>query len=175
MDIWMRAFGEKFDYKMIERYKGVKYSLEACEYLEMAVQQFDIFEKTIESLKVAEQNLKDKYIGPVKNKFLEYALLIENAIGEKLEMSKDFEIFYERNGKNRSERHLSSGLRSICAFCFRLALLDNMFKDNKPFIILDDPFMSLDEIHIDKVRKIIYNLSSKVQIIYFTCHESRKI
>lgn len=153
--------------------------LSKIESLEIKIKEykakFDIFEKTIESLKVAEQNLKDKYIGPVKNKFLEYALLIENAIGEKLEMSKDFEISYERNGKNRSERHLSSGLRSICAFCFRLALLDNMFKDNKPFIILDDPFMSLDESHIAKVKEIIYNLSSKVQIIYFTCHESRKI
>ena len=137
--------------------------------------KYDIFEKTIYSLKKAEQNLKDKYIGPVKEKFVTYANMIESIIGEKVSMSKDFEIYYEVNGKNRSEKHLSSGLKSICALCFRLALLDNMYIDEKPFIILDDPFALLDETHMDKAKEIINKLSSEVQIIYITCHESRKI
>lgn len=149
------------------------------ENLEQQIKEFkskyDIFEKTIYSLKTAEQNLKDKYIGPVKERFLTYANMIESIIGEKVSMSKDFEIYYEVNGKNRSEKHLSSGLKSICALCFRLALLDNMYIDEKPFIILDDPFALLDEAHMDKAKEIINKLSSEVQIIYFTCHESRKI
>ena len=74
-----------------------------------------------------------------------------------------------------SEKHLSSGFKSICALCFRLALLDNMYLTDKPFIILDDPFVLLDEKHLEKTHEIIKELSKDLQIVYFTCHNSRKI
>ena len=45
MDIWHRAFGEKFDYHMIERYIGTKFDKRACELLYQAVEQYDIFNK----------------------------------------------------------------------------------------------------------------------------------
>lgn len=134
-----------------------------------------LYQKTIDALKQAEQNLKDKYIGPIKDKFLEYANLIEKTLGDKLTMDKNYEISFERHGKNRSEKHLSSGIRSICALCFRLALIDNMYKEDKPFIIMDDPFVNLDEKHIVKAKEIINSLSKNMQIVYFTCHNSRDI
>lgn len=45
MDIWHTAFGEKFDYHMIERYIGTKFDERACELLYQAVEQYDIFNK----------------------------------------------------------------------------------------------------------------------------------
>ncbi len=45
MDIWHTAFGEKFDYHMIERYIGTKFDKGACELLYQAVEQYDIFNK----------------------------------------------------------------------------------------------------------------------------------
>lgn len=45
MDIWHTAFGEKFDYHMIERYIGTKFDKRACELLYQAVEQYDIFNK----------------------------------------------------------------------------------------------------------------------------------
>jgi uncharacterized protein YhaN len=42
-------------------------------------------------------------------------------------------------------------------------------------IILDDPFESLDPIKLEKAKELIKDLSNDWQIIYFTCHESRKI
>ena len=45
MDIWHTAFGEKFDYHMIERYIGTKFDNRACELLYQAVEQYDIFNK----------------------------------------------------------------------------------------------------------------------------------
>ncbi len=126
-------------------------------------------------LSLAEQNLKDKYVKPVRDEFLVYANLLENVLGEKVIMTKDFEVNFERNGKPRSEKHLSSGQKSICALCFRLALIKNMYKETKPFIVLDDPFVHLDGEHLTKVKTLIENLSQDMQIIYFTCHESRAL
>ena len=50
-----------------------------------------------------------------------------------------------------------------------------MYKENSPFIILDDPFTSLDKEHMEKMQLLMKELSKDRQIIYFTCHSSRKI
>lgn len=131
--------------------------------------------KTVESLKQADRNLKDKYVKPIKDQFLYYSTLLEKTLGEKITMDANFEIRYERGGKERSEKHLSSGQRSICALCFRLALIDNMYAEEKPFLILDDPFSSLDEEHIEKVKTLLSELSKKLQIVYLVCHGSRAL
>ena len=123
----------------------------------------------------AEQNLKDKYVKPVKDEFVATAKLLEELLGEKVTMTKDFEIRFERSGKERLEKHLSAGMKSICALAFRIAMIKNMYHDAKPFLVLDDPFVNLDEVHLEKVKKLVDELSKDMQIIYFTCHSSRII
>lgn len=130
---------------------------------------------TADLLKEADKQLKDRYVAPIKNNFVNYAGLLETALGERVTMTPNFEIRYERNGIERSEKHLSAGQRSICAFCFRMALIDNMYTEEKPFLILDDPFVNLDQKHMDRVKEMLKKLSEKLQLIYFTCHESRAI
>ncbi len=129
----------------------------------------------MELLEEAEGRLRDKYVQPIKNEFLYYAEIIERALGEKVVMTKNFELRFERNGMERSEKHLSSGQRSICALCFRLALIKNMYRGQLPFLILDDPFVGLDEAHMSRVREVLRSLCKDMQMVYFTCHESRKL
>lgn len=111
----------------------------------------------------------------MRDKFIDYSELLEKTLGEKITMNRDFEISFERSGKERSEKHLSTGQRTICAFCFRLALIWNMYEGEKPFLILDDPFVSLDGQHLEKVKTLLKELSKKMQIVYFSCHESRAV
>lgn len=136
---------------------------------------YDLLTRTADLLKEADKHLKDRYIAPIKNNFVNYARLLETALGDKVTMTPNFEIRYERNGMERSEKHLSAGQRSICAFCFRMALIDNMYTEEKPFLILDDPFVNLDQKHMDRVKEMLKKLSDKWQLIYFTCHVSRTI
>ena len=138
-------------------------------------QTHKLLTETCSLLRLAEQNLKDKYVKPVKDEFIKYANLIEEVLGEKVTMTKNFELRFERAGKERVEKHLSSGNKAICAFCFRIAMIKNMYKDAMPFLVLDDPFVNLDENHLEKVKKVLKELSLGTQIIYFTCHASRDI
>ncbi len=131
--------------------------------------------KTVECLKTAEINLQDRYLRPIKDRFVYYAELLEKTIGEKLVMNPDFTIMYERHGFNRSSQHLSAGQKSICTLCFRLALIDNMFAKETPFLIMDDPFVHLDDVHLDKVKKLMHELGKTKQIIYFTCQNVRDL
>lgn len=133
-----------------------------------------IYTEAIAALQTAEQNLKDKYISPIKERFCTYSEAIERAVGEKVTMDKDFRITFERGGENRKDRHLSAGERSICALCFRLALIDNMYETEQPFIIMDDPFVHLDAAHMERTGRVLRELAKDRQILYFCCHESRK-
>ena len=166
----------KNDESEVEKLEDLKNEREvAKEKLEEYKAKHALLLKTVESLKQADRNLKDKYVKPIKDQFVYYSALLEKALGEKITMDANFEIRYVQDGRERSEKHLSSGQRSICALCFRLALIDNMYADEKPFLILDDPFASLDEVHIEKVKILLSELSKKLQIVYLVCHSSRAL
>ncbi len=57
----------------------------------------------------------------------------------------------------------------------RLALIDCLYPDEKPFVIFDDPFINLDDEKLDICKNLMKNIANSYQLIYFTCHESRKI
>lgn len=126
-------------------------------------------------IKAADAKLQQKYVAPVKDKFVEFSAPIEKALGEKVVMDKDFRIYFESGGEIRDDKHLSSGQRCILSLCFRLSLIENAFGGEKPFIIMDDPFVNLDKEHIEKTLEFLKSVSKDEQIIYFCCHESRSV
>lgn len=133
-------------------------------------------ENTIKLLKEAQDNLKEKYIAPIKDGFKKYSSLLEEALGKKVEVnSEDFSLEIEEEGKLTNCWHLSSGELTLCSLCYRLAIIDNIFPEEKPFIIFDDLFVNLDEEHLLKAKDLVSHLSEDRQIIYFTCHASREL
>lgn len=146
---------------------------ESEERLRVYKKNHALLERTAALLKEADGRLKDKYVRPIRERFSYYSGIIERALGEKIYMDAEFNLRFEHGGQQRSEEHLSTGQRTVCAFCFRMALIDNMYAEEKPFLILDDPFTGLDGAHFAKVKEVLASLSEKMQLIYFTCHESR--
>ena len=148
---------------------------EAEERLADYRERHDILIKTAECLRQAEENLKDRYVKPVRGQFGRYADALEQALGSQVTVGADFSLTFEQGGAVRSEEHLSAGELAMCSMCLRLALTDNMYRKEKPFFVLDDPFAELDEEHMDKVKKLLRGLANTAQIIYFCCHPSRKV
>ncbi len=145
------------------------------EQLQECKEKYDLLADTMSALKNAEQTLKDKYVAPIKDRFTAYAAALEEVLNEKVGMDKDFKVVFERGGETRSDKHLSAGERTLCALCLRLALIDNMYETEQPFIIMDDPFVHLDEEHVSRTRSLLRLLSKDKQILYFCCHESRRM
>ena len=159
-----------------ERLADKKAKKEALqEEYERLKERYGVLSAALDCLKEADRNLKDKYVAPVRKTYLKYADAIESMLGEKVSMDAEFRISFERGGQQRADRHLSAGQRSVCALCFRLALMENMYGAEKPFLVLDDPFAELDETHFAKTAKTLAALAKDVQIIYFCCHASRKV
>ena len=55
-----------------------------------------------------------------------------------------------------------------------MALVDALFKEVKPPVILDDPFVNLDDDKLARGKELLIALEKEYQAIYFTCHESRE-
>ena len=48
-----------------------------------------------------------------------------------------------------------------------------LFPEEKPFLILDDPFTGLDEEHLARALSLVREVSRSWQVLYFTCHGAR--
>ena len=132
-----------------------------------------LLSKAIDVIKEADNNLKNRYINPIKDKFILYIKELEEILGEKIIINTNFELMFVRDGINRSYKYLSSGELTLVSLCYRLAIMDNIYDDY--FLLLDDPFTLLDENHLNKALNLLKNISNNHQIIYLTCHNSRDI
>lgn len=128
-----------------------------------------------ELIERADANIKERYVGPVRDAFLGYLEKVPAFPCDGTLMDENFTVYLERGGAVADRRHLSAGQLTVCNILLRLALIDNMYGGEKPFIIADDPFMSLDKFNFAAAAKTLCEFSESVQIIYLTCSEERKI
>ena len=110
----------------------------------------------------------------MQKSFVENVKLI-NGVEIKSSLDVNLEVKINEQGSNKALKYFSTGYQDLIYLCMRFSLIQALFKNEEPFIILDDPFVNLDEKKIKNAIDLINTLSEKYQIIYFVCHESRKI
>ncbi len=135
--------------------------------------KYDILDKTQKYLKKAKEEFSSHYLKAMTDGFEKYVKIIN---GEKLDTNIDvnLNVKVQEYGEKKDIDYLSVGYKDLIGICMRFALIDALFENEKPFVILDDPFVNLDKEKIEKAKKIIEELSNTYQIIYFVCHESRE-
>ena len=124
-------------------------------------------------LKKAYENYSSKYTGPVKEAFLKYCALFLKEEVNHFRFNANMEISSEEMCKLRKIDTLSCGYKDLIGFCMRLALTDVMYRDEKPMLVLDDPFVNLDNGKDEGIRYILEELKENYQIIYMTCRDER--
>ena len=85
-------------------------------------------------------------------------------------------VTVEEMGRRRETAFLSAGYRDLAGICLRAALADAMYppgRGERPPLILDDPFVSLDDEKLAGALRFMRELSEDYQILYFTCSRSR--
>ena len=135
----------------------------------------EILKSTEKYLEEAKQNYLKKYSNPIKEAFDSYYSILTNDDSKKYEIDAKLEIQLIEQGTSHNIAHLSAGYSDMVGLCRRLAMIDAMYTQEKPFLIFDDPFVNLDEDKIQGGKNFLKKISEKYQIIYFTCHDSRVI
>lgn len=136
-------------------------------------EEYRLLDTTLEMLTKSQNSLLEKYVQPMKKSINKYVKLMLN--NDEYNIDTDFKFqFVTENGLKDLDLY-SRGLQAIISLCMRLALIDCLYPNEKPFVIFDDPFVNFDDEKLLLCKKLIKTVSKKYQIIYFTCHDSRKI
>ena len=145
---------------------------EIASKIEEMQENLDILEKTKKYLNTAKEQFSSHYLKGMQDSFIKNLEIIN---GSKIEVNLDVNLNAEvnENGSNKKIDFLSTGYKDLIYICMRLSLIDSLFEEEKPFIVLDDPFVNLDEEKIENAMKLIKAKAEEYQIIYFVCHESR--
>ena len=147
---------------------------ELLDLQEKEQQKYDTVEKTKLYLGLAKEAFTAKYAGPILEKFREYYELITGDTDTRFYIDANTNITVEEYGKQRETDTLSAGYRDLLAVCLRIAYVDAMYQDEKPMLIMDDPFVNLDDRKIEAAKKLLSHISENYQVLYFTCSEARR-
>lgn len=140
-----------------------------------------VLKETMKCLQAAKERFSSRYMEGLLKSFQDYVSLLS---GEDFEKGMDgrfegaavdtnLEIRVSACGGGREIGYFSTGLRDLLGLCMRFALVDVLFEEEQPFLILDDPFVNLDE---EKLKRALYFLketAQEYQVLYLVCHSSR--
>ena len=94
-------------------------------------------------------------------------------LGETAIIDTSLDVKVERQGERRRRDYFSEGYQCIMDICLRLALVDAMYPGDAPCLILDDPFVHLDDDKLAHALEILGQLAESGQVLYLSCHSSR--
>ncbi|MDI9472797.1 MAG: AAA family ATPase [Bacillota bacterium] len=134
----------------------------------------ELLDQTIELLQQSKDSLSRSYLGTIYQSFTKYMKRLLGEDEENIFVTQDLDVQMERRGAARELGYFSAGQIDIVMLCMRFALVDALFGDKKSFVILDDPFMNLDDDNTEKALNLLKDLSEEHQIIYMTCSSSRE-
>lgn len=149
------------------------------EELENAKEQKSVMEQkhlvlktTLELLKQSKNDLSLKYLDRMTVGFQKYSELI---MGEEQGsmINTDLEVRLDKNGASRDKEFFSQGMRDMIDIAMRMSLTDALYSGEKPMLILDDPFVNLDDRRLENAMSLLKKLAEEQQIVYLTCHSSR--
>ena len=140
---------------------------EARDTLQEHRKHCDLLDLAIQLLEQARENLSQSYLDPVQQHFDRYARQLLSLAEASLDEELNPTIGRHALG------YFSPGYADSIRLCMHLALTDSLFPGEKPPLILDDPFVNLDEENLCRAKEILNTLSQSRQILHLTCHESR--
>lgn len=138
------------------------------------IHRYEIMECTQEYLHRAKESFTAQYMAPISDGFRKYYGMLAESAQEEWQINANIQLQVRQAGQMRETQMLSSGYQDLIGICMRLALADAMYQEEKPFLILDDPFVNLDDAKVEAGKRLIQAVSEEYQTIYFTCHHSRK-
>ncbi|MBR7099176.1 MAG: AAA family ATPase [Clostridia bacterium] len=141
---------------------------------QIAESNLTVLRRTAQLLTESKEALSTRYLGGMQTQFNRFRAMVEGEDAPEALIDTSFSVSVRDGGKSRELESYSRGARDLLQFCARLALTKSMFEaEEKPFLLLDDPFVNLDEAHLCSTRALLDRLSEEFQILYLVCHPDR--
>lgn len=157
----------------IDEYDYIESDIETLkEEINSYTEKYEILKATEQLLKKAKESFSSSYLQDMIQGFNTYLDIIDNKnMNTNVDIKLDVKV--DVNGAQKEIKYFSAGYKDLIYICMRFSLINALFKEETPFVVLDDPLVNLDEEKIKKALEVINKFAEKYQIIYFVCNESR--
>ena len=157
----------------IDEYDYLESDIEALkEEIDSYTEKYETLKSTEQLLKKAKESFSSSYLQDMIQGFNKYLDIIDNKnMNTNVDIKLDVKV--DVNGAQKEIKYFSAGYKDLIYICMRFSLINALFKEESPFVVLDDPLVNLDEEKIKKALEVINKFAEKYQIIYFVCNESR--
>lgn len=109
---------------------------------------------------------------PILNKYADINFYgITGSSDRSIAIDTEGNVRISQAGVIRPLAYFSTGTADAAYIALRLALIELLYKDNLPPLIFDDAFSSFDMDRLTAMMKLLENLSSRYQIILFSCRD----
>jgi len=139
----------------------------------MEEKKYKCVSKAKKKLEMAKEVMTAKYADPILQGFSRYYEMISGDEAIHFHIDANTTVTVDELGKQRDTNTLSSGYRDLIGICLRISLVDAMYQEEEPPLIMDDPFTNLDDKKVNAGMDFVGKLAEKYQINYFTCSASR--
>ena len=158
-----------------ERLPEVEATVRALEEeLSLARANSTTIANTAQFLEEAKSGLSTRYLADMQTSFSSLLQTLMDGAAPESVMDTSFKVKLREGGKTQHPESLSQGWRDAVQFCVRLSLTEALYAEGeKPPIILDDPFVNLDERRLTAAKQLLASLADKYQILYLVCHAER--
>ncbi len=139
-----------------------------------AEKKINLLNTAKEFLEQANENVSARFVEPA-NKAIKEVLTKFDMRNRNFVVNSNFDINEVTAIGIKEQEYSSQGYQDILAFCVRVYLLKEIYKKEKPPIILDDTFVNLDDENLSHAKSIVNSLTEEYQILYFCCHSRCKL
>ncbi len=148
--------------------------METEEALRQARADSRIIQKTMDLLEASKTALSTRYLDGMQRALTEYLGMLWGERTLPSELNAKFAVSLRSGGQTRELESFSRGERDAVRFCRRLSLTSALYGEGeRPPLILDDPFVNLDDETMKAARGLMRHLSEEYQILYLVCREER--
>ncbi len=154
---------------------------ELSEQVEVKQREHDLIVRTRDCLKQAKESFSSRYLHGLATGFEKYVTLLgdedlaKSMEGhlDRVQTDIDLNVQITAYGEKKELGYFSTGTKDLMGLCMRFALVDAMFSEEPPFLVLDDPFVNLDKEKTERALNFLKEAAEHYQILYLVCHESR--
>ncbi len=130
--------------------------------IEDSVKKLENAKRAVKILEEAKARFALRYLEPLRTSLCNYYSFIKDGDPKKCYLDANLKLTVEEEGKQRDEEAFSDGVRDALGLCMRFALIDAMYPEESPFVIMDDPFIHLDskteEAAMKLLKKVPYQI-----------------
>lgn len=141
--------------------------------IEEGTREHALLEKTMKYLKTAREQFSTRYLKELQQGLENYLALLEPEQAGVPSLDVKLKVKLREAGAARELDYFSAGWQDMIQIAERFSIVDALYEEEQPILILDDPFVNLDTEKQERAMELLNELSKKWQMIYFTCHREK--